>query len=100
MDEMSGQFYAIYGNTYHKMSTKPMLKEKWGPGELINQLVATRQVFRINTKSTAITTSQQGARYLHITETSTKDCLVPTTLFQPRQTNDTSYHRGVSTGTS
>ena len=44
MDETSGQFYAIYGNTYQKMSTKPMLKAKWGPGELINQLAATRQV--------------------------------------------------------
>ena len=36
MDETSGQFYAIYGNTYQKMSTKPMLKEKRGPGELID----------------------------------------------------------------
>ena len=25
MDEMSGQFYAVYGNSYQKMSTKPML---------------------------------------------------------------------------
>ena len=25
MDEMSGQFYAVYGNTYQCMSTKPML---------------------------------------------------------------------------
>ena len=41
MDETSGQFYAIYG----KMSTKPMLKEKWGLGELIDQLAATRQAF-------------------------------------------------------
>ena len=45
MDETSGQFYAIYGYTYQKMSTKPMLKEKWGPGELIDQLAATRQAF-------------------------------------------------------
>ena len=45
MDETSGQFYAIYGNTYQKMSTKPMLKEKWEQGELINQLAATRQEF-------------------------------------------------------
>ena len=45
MDETSGQFYAIYGNTYQKMSIKPMLKEKWGPGELIDQLAATRQAF-------------------------------------------------------
>ena len=26
MDEMSGQFYAVYGNTYQQMSTKPMLE--------------------------------------------------------------------------
>ena len=45
MDETSGQFYAVYGNTYQKMSTKPMLKEKWGQGELIDQLAATRQAF-------------------------------------------------------
>ena len=38
MDEMSGQFYAIYGNTYQGMSTKPMLEHSWGTGELIDQL--------------------------------------------------------------
>ena len=45
MDETSGQFYAVYGNTYQRMSTKPMLKEKWDQGELIDQLAAMRQVF-------------------------------------------------------
>ena len=45
MDETSGQFYAVYGNTYQKMSTKPMLKEKWDKRELIDQLAATRQAF-------------------------------------------------------
>ena len=30
MDEMSGQFYAMYGNTYQCMSTKPMLEQTWG----------------------------------------------------------------------
>ena len=45
MDETSGQFYAVYGNTYQRMSTKPILKEKWDQGELIDQLAATRQVF-------------------------------------------------------
>ena len=45
MDEMSGQFYAIYGNTYQCMSTKPMLEQAWGTGELIDQLAATRQAF-------------------------------------------------------
>ena len=42
---MSGQFYAIYGNTYQRMSTKPMLEQTWGTGELIDQLAATRQAF-------------------------------------------------------
>ena len=45
MDETSGQFYTVYCNTYQGMSTKPMLKEKWDEGELINQLGATRQAF-------------------------------------------------------
>ena len=27
MDEMSGQFYAVYGNSYQRMSTKPMLQQ-------------------------------------------------------------------------
>ena len=45
MDEMSGQFYAVYGNSYQRMSTKPMLKQAWATGELINQLAVTRQAF-------------------------------------------------------
>ena len=45
MDDMSGQFYAIYGNTYQCMSTKPMLEQSWGTGELINQLAVTQQAF-------------------------------------------------------
>ena len=46
MDEMSGQFYAVYGNSYQRMSTKPMLQQVWARGDLINELVATRQAFR------------------------------------------------------
>ena len=45
MDEMSGQFYAVYGNSYQRMSTKPMLQQAWTTGELINELAATRQAF-------------------------------------------------------
>ena len=45
MDEMSGQFYAVYRNSSQKMSTKPMLQQAWAT-ELINELVATRQAFR------------------------------------------------------
>ena len=33
MDEMSGQFYAVYGNSYQWMSTKPMLKQAWATGD-------------------------------------------------------------------
>ena len=45
MDEMSGQFYAVYGNSYQRMSMKPMLQQAWEIGELINQLAAMRQAF-------------------------------------------------------
>ena len=36
IDETSGQFYALYGNTYQQMSTKLMLEQTWGTGELID----------------------------------------------------------------
>ena len=45
MDEMSGQFYAVYGNSYQQMSTKPVL-QAWATGDLIDELAATRQAFR------------------------------------------------------
>ena len=45
MDEMSGQFYAVYGNSYQRMSTKPMLRLAWATGDLIEELAATRQAF-------------------------------------------------------
>ena len=45
MDEMSGQFYAVYGNSYQQMSTKPMLKQAWVTGELIDKLATMRQAF-------------------------------------------------------
>ena len=46
MDEMSGQFYAVYGNSYQRMSTKPMLQQARATGDLIDELAATRQAFR------------------------------------------------------
>ena len=45
MDEMSGQFYTVYGNSYQRMSMKPMLQQAWATGELIDELAATRQAF-------------------------------------------------------
>ena len=45
MDETSGQFYAVYGNSYQQMSTKLMLKQTWDTRELIDQLATTRQAF-------------------------------------------------------
>ena len=45
MDEMSGQFYAVYSNSYQRMSTRPMLKQPWATGELIDQLATMRQAF-------------------------------------------------------
>ena len=45
MDEMSGQFYTVYGNSYQQMSTEPMLKQTWATRELIDQLAVMRQAF-------------------------------------------------------
>ena len=45
MDETSGQFYAVYGNSYQQMSVKPMLQQAWAIGELFNELAMTRQAF-------------------------------------------------------
>ena len=45
MDEMSGQFYAVCGNSYQRMSTKPMLRQAWATGDLIDELAVTRQAF-------------------------------------------------------
>ena len=45
MDEMSGQFCTVYGNSYQQMSTRPMLQQAWATGELINKLATTRQAF-------------------------------------------------------
>ena len=42
---MSGQFYAVYSNSYQRMSTKSMLQQAWETGELIDQLAAMRQAF-------------------------------------------------------
>ena len=45
MNDMSGQFYAVYGNGYQRMSMKPMLQQAWETGELIDQLAVMRQAF-------------------------------------------------------
>ena len=46
MDEMSGQFYAVYGNSYQRMPMKPMLQQTRATGVLIDELATTRQAFR------------------------------------------------------
>ena len=45
MYEMSGQFYAVYRNSYQRMFMKPMLQQTWATGDLIDELAMTRQAF-------------------------------------------------------
>ena len=45
MDEITGQFYAVFGNSYQCMCTIPRLLHTWEPGQLIDELAATRCVF-------------------------------------------------------
>ena len=45
IDEVTGQFYAIYGNSYQCMCNIPRLFHMWEPGQLIDELAATRHAF-------------------------------------------------------
>ena len=45
MDEVTGQFYAVFGNSYQCMCTIPRLTHTWEPGQLIDELAATRHAF-------------------------------------------------------
>ena len=45
MDKMSGQFYAIYSNSYQYMSTCPRLNALWEKAELLDELTETRHAF-------------------------------------------------------
>ena len=42
MDEVTGQFYVIYGNSYQCMCTIPRLFHTWEPGQLVDDPAATR----------------------------------------------------------
>ena len=45
MDEVTGQFYAVFANSYQHMCTIPRLLHTWEPGQLIDELAATRHAF-------------------------------------------------------
>ena len=45
MDEVTGQFYAAFGNSHQCMCTIPRLTHTWEPGQLIDELAATRCAF-------------------------------------------------------
>ena len=45
MDEVTGQFYAVFGNSYQCMCTIPRLTHTWETGQLIDELAATRCAF-------------------------------------------------------
>ena len=45
MDEVTGQFNAVFGNSYQCMCTIPRLLHTWEPGQLIDELAATRCTF-------------------------------------------------------
>ena len=42
---MSGQFYAIYSNSYQSMSTRPRLNALWEKAEQLDELAETRHAF-------------------------------------------------------
>ena len=58
MDEITGQFYAIYGNGYREMFTLPRLLQPWGQGELLEELAETRHQFGYE-KGSAVPTTME-----------------------------------------
>ena len=42
MDEVTGEFYVVFGNSYQCMCTIRRLLHTWEPGQLIDELAATR----------------------------------------------------------
>ena len=45
MDEITGQFYAVFGNSYQCMCTIPRLLHTWEPGQLMDEITAMRCAF-------------------------------------------------------
>ena len=45
MDKITGQFYAVFGNSFQCICTIPRLLHTWEPGQLIDELAATRCTF-------------------------------------------------------
>ena len=45
MDEITGQFYSVFGNSYQCMCTIPRLLHTQEPSQLIDKLAATRHAF-------------------------------------------------------
>ena len=45
MDKVTGQFYAVYRNSYQHMCTIPRLLHTWEPGQLMDETAATRCTF-------------------------------------------------------
>ena len=109
MDEMSGQFYAVNGNSYQRMSTKPMLKQAWATGELINQLAVTRQAFGYARLAGSTPPLVTGTQPTTSTSRQPDDLLpkqpapkttVPATILQTDQANSTPHNEREDTGTS
>ena len=103
MDEISGQFYAVYGNSYQKMSTKPMLQQAWATGELIDELVATRQAFGYTGLAGSTPPLATGTQPTASTSQLPDDLLprqpAPASIFQTYQTNNMPYKKREDTGT-
>ena len=101
MDEMSGQFYTVFGNSYQWMSTKLMLKQAWATGELIDQLAAMRQAFGHAGLAGSTPPLVTGTQPPASTSRQPDDLLPkqPATILQTDQTNSAPHNEREDTGT-
>ena len=109
MDEMSGQFYTVYGNSYQRMSMKPLLKQAWATGELIDELATMRQAFGYTGLARSTPPLAAGAQPTASTSRQPDDLLprqpalkttVPTSILQTDQADNAPHDEREDTGTS
>ena len=85
MDEITSQFYAVYGNSYQHMCSIPRLLSTWEPGQLIDELAATRNALGCMgpTGPSPATQAQQPCQASPVSTTYKEDMIPDLTTQKP-----------------
>ena len=93
MDEITGQFYAVFGNSYQCMCTIPRLLHTWEPGQLIDVLAATRCAFGcMGPTGPAPTTQASQPHPADLVSTAYNEDIIPDLTTQKPLSRTVPYH--------